>query len=199
METTQTPSLAAPGAGLPPLELLFGRMLFKSRTLAGNPESFKRTFQIERARIHQHLDTCPPIARGRKVLITRAFGMEDSSRHWSLWMTLDHLRIVNGSIARIISSLGSGSIPEGRASTADVKPSPAADSSVEAPYEASCEAVLEAADFVADLKTPLRFAHPWFGPMDAFEWYALAGGHMGIHRVQIERIIAGLAAKAGPR
>jgi len=30
--------------------------------------------------------------------------------------------------------------------------------------------------------------------MDASAWHALAGGHMTIHRVQIERILKGLAA-----
>ena len=37
-----------------------------------------------------------------------------------------------------------------------------------------------------------RDAHPWFGPMDASAWHALAGTHMGIHRAQIADIIAGL-------
>jgi len=35
--------------------------------------------------------------------------------------------------------------------------------------------------------------HPWFGPLDAAGWHALAAGHMAIHRVQIERILQGLA------
>jgi hypothetical protein len=29
------------------------------------------------------------------VLIARPRGLEDSSRYWSVWMTLDHLRIVH--------------------------------------------------------------------------------------------------------
>ena len=36
----------------------------------------------------------------------------------------------------------------------------------------------------------MRFAYPWFGPLDATGWHALAGGHVAIHRVQIEPIIA---------
>lgn len=44
---------------------------------------------------------------------------------------------------------------------------------------------------VRNFKTRARFPHPWFGPMDAHGWHALAGGHMSIHRVQIERILAG--------
>ena len=44
----------------------------------------------------------------------------------------------------------------------------------------------------AHLKTELSYAHPWFGPLDAAGWHALAAGHLAIHRVQIERILKGL-------
>jgi hypothetical protein len=43
-----------------------------------------------------------------------------------------------------------------------------------------------------ELKTALRYEHPWFGPLDAFGWHALAAGHIRIHREQIERIVAKL-------
>lgn len=42
------------------------------------------------------------------------------------------------------------------------------------------------------LRTEVRFAHPWFGPLDAFGWYLMAGIHLGIHRDQIRRIRAGM-------
>jgi hypothetical protein len=59
-------------------------------------------------------------------------------------------------------------------------------------YEASCDAVLAVAKAASHLKTKLRYPHPWFGPMDAHGWYALAAGHLAIHRGQIERILQGL-------
>ena len=79
----------------------------------------------------------------------------------------------------------------GEASTATVKPGPAVTASVMAEYEAACDALLVAVAAAPDLKTAVRFAHPWFGPMDAWGWHALAGVHMGIHRVQLERILQG--------
>ena len=85
-------------------------------------------------------------------------------------------------------------MPPGKASTATVKPSPAVTASVVAEYEESCDALLAAVAAAPNLTTAARFAHPWFGPLDAAGWHALAGGHMGIHRVQIERILKGLAA-----
>ena len=40
-----------------------------------------------------------------------------------------------------------------------------------------------------NLATELKFAHAWFGPMNAMSWYLLAGIHMGIHRKQITAIL----------
>jgi hypothetical protein len=42
------------------------------------------------------------------------------------------------------------------------------------------------------LETAALYAHPWFGRLNASEWYAMAGVHMGLHRVQLEKIVAGL-------
>jgi hypothetical protein len=127
-----------------------------------------------------------------RVLIRRPPGLEDSSRYWSVWMTLDHLRIVNSEMARVIGALTKGQQPAGQASTAAVKPSLEVSAAVVTGYEESCDALLAVVAAAPELKTAVRFAHPWFGPLDAAGWHALAAGHMGIHRVQIERILAGL-------
>jgi hypothetical protein len=189
------PQLAAPGAGLPLPELFIGRTLFGLRRLTGNRESFNARFIKERATIRELLKNLDDASLAQRVLIQRPPGLEDSSRYWSVLMTLDHLRIVHGAFVGIFTALGNGQSPEGRASTAAVKPDPGVTLAVVPEYEASCDALLAAVAGVSNLKTPVRFAHPWFGPMDAYGWHALAGGHMGIHRVQIERILAGLIDK----
>jgi hypothetical protein len=107
-------------------------------------------------------------------------------------MTLDHLRIVHRGIHRTIGALVSGTVPNGVASTATVKPDPHVAADVAVEYERSCDDLLAAVAAVPDLKTRLRYAHPWFGPLDAAGWHALAAGHIGIHRMQIERILEGL-------
>lgn len=183
------PNLAAPGAGLPKLELFIARLLFALRRRTGNRGSFDARFRQERERIQALVRSCDAEAGARRVLITRPPGLEDSSRYWSVWMTLDHLRIVHQEFARVIDDLTKGVMPEGEASTAAVKPSPEATAAVVAPYEESCDALLALVAAAPELKTKVRFAHPWFGPLDAVGWHALAGGHMGIHRVQIERIL----------
>lgn len=191
MSSDNEPQLAAPGAGLPALELFIARRLFALKRRAGNREAFNSKFQQERQTIRALVDSCEASLRAKRVLIPRLRGLEDSSRNWSVWMTLDHLRITNMAFAHVITTLTQGRVPEGRASTVAVKPDAGVTSEIESAYERSCDGVLEAAAGAADLKTSQCYAHPWFGPLDAAGWHALAATHMGIHRAQIARIIAG--------
>jgi len=192
MNAISEPRLAPPGAGLPKIELFIARLIFRRRLVVGTRESFNADFKRERERIANLYRNCDPQAAARRVLIKRLRGMEDSSRNWSVWMTLDHLRMVNRAIAHNIKQLSRGVVPKVAANTAAVKPNPESDASVAAGYDSSCEAVLEAAEAATELKTKARYAHPWFGSIDAFGWHALSGYHMGLHRVQLELIIEGL-------
>ncbi len=194
IDSNVAPRLAPPGAGLPTHELYIGRVIFAFKRWAGNRSIFDAQFQAERQRIRKLVDQCNPDSAGIPVLIKRCRGMEDSSRYWSVWMTLDHLRIVNLSFTRIIRLLSEGTIPEGKASTANVKPSSEATAAVRGPYEEACDQLLATTAAVPDLNTRARYAHPWFGEMNAAAWHALAGGHMRIHRGQTERILEGLRA-----
>ncbi|MES2595157.1 MAG: DinB family protein [Verrucomicrobiota bacterium] len=193
MSTTPAePTLAPPGAGLPVLELYVARLVFRLRCFRGSREKHTADFMRERATIRELVDSSDPVSRGTRVLIPRPRGLEDSSRHWSVWMTLDHLRITNISFAMVIKSLAKGVVPPGKASTAAVKPDPAVTQAVEAEYEKSCDFLLSVVESVNDLKTQARFEHPWFGPLNAAKWHAVAAMHMGLHREQIRQILEGL-------
>jgi hypothetical protein len=192
MSATTSPTLAPPGAGLPWSELMIARVLFGLRCRTGNAESFTRRFIEEQEKIRQLLRPLDEAALSKRVLIQRPRGLEDSSRDWSVLMTLDHLRIVHGEFVRMIDALTNDTIPTGKASTAAVKPDPQVTADVIPRYEASCEKLLACVSSMRNFKTRTTFPHPWFGSMDAHAWHALAGGHMAIHRVQIERIIRGL-------
>lgn len=192
MENPTKPSLAAPGAGLPAPELWIARGLFRLKRLFGSREAFTTRFEQERAAIRDVIVRCPLERRGEQVLIPRLRGLEDSSRFWSAWMTLEHLRITNTVFSMVIKSLAQGKVPAKKASTADVKPRADLTADVEAAYEASCDTVLSDVAAVTDLKTTAKYAHPWFGPLDAAGWHALAATHMGIHRAQIEQIVKSL-------
>ena len=185
MTTTQKPQLAPPGAGLPWIELQIARILFGLRCRLGNRASFLQTFRDEQEKIRALIGRFPAEDRGRQILIPRAVGLEDSSRHYSAWMVLDHLRIVNNACVTIIGELTAGHAMSGSASTATVKPDPAADASVEALYETSCRDVLSTIQSAGELHTEIRYPHPWFGPLDGHGWAAMVAMHMGIHRNQL--------------
>ena len=191
MTADETPQLAPPGAGLPFPESLIARVLLGLKRATGNPQSFTARFIAERALIGGLIAGKEVAALSKRVLIARPPGLEDSSRYWSVWMTLDHLRIVHHAFIGVLESLAAGRVPEGEASTAAVKPDEKVTGAVVAEYEASCDALLATIGRIRDFKTQARYRHPWFGPMDAHGWLALSGGHMGIHRVQIERILKG--------
>ena len=182
--------LAPPGAGLPALELFIARRLFAWKRRFRSRKDFTATFESERETVACWVSRCPVEKRGERVLVPRLRGLEDSSRFWSVWMTLDHLRITNQVFARVIQSLAHGCVPPGRASTADVKPDPAVTEAVEVDYEASCDGLLQTVVAIRDLRSGVRFAHPWFGPLDAAGWHALAALHLGIHRAQLARIVS---------
>ena len=192
MDAPRFPELAPPGAGLPAPELWIGRALLAVRRRWRTPAQFADEFRGERVVIRRMVEATDPARRGERVLIPRPRGLEDSSRFWSVWMTLDHLRITNSSFAMVIRSLSQGRVPQKKASTADVKPDPEVTGAVEADYEASCDRLLETAVSIPDLNTPVSYAHPWFGPLDAAGWLAVSSLHMGLHREQIHRIRARL-------
>ncbi len=189
MNSTAEPRLAPPGAGLPGIELRIARWQFALRRWMGNRKTFTAAFQKERARIRALIDSSSPKYASERVLIKRLPGLEDSSRYWSVWMTLDHLRIVNTGILRTINLLTRGEAPPGKGSTAAVKPNPQAAKAVLPEYEKSCDKFLEAVSSAA-LNTKVQYEHPWFGLLNASGWHALAGSHMSIHRRQIERILS---------
>jgi hypothetical protein len=197
MDSDIEPKLAPPGAGLPKPEFWITRLLFAARRLTGNRESFTTSFQRERETIRGLVNSVDAESAARRVLIRRPRGLEDSSRYWSVWMTLDHLRIVHGSIIGVIGAFTKGVVPPGEASTARVKPSPEVTANVIGEYEKSCDELLSLVASVQDLNTKARYAHPWFGPLNAAGWQALSASHLTIHRVQIERIVAGLRTRVG--
>jgi len=197
MTTSSEPALAAPGAGLPAIELFIGRLLFRFKCRAGSRGEFISRFQKERSAIRTLVEGCEESQCGERVLIRRLRGLEDSSRYWSILMTLDHLRITNLAFAGVIRSLTHGRVPEGEASTAAVKPDPLVTSGVVEEYERSCDLLLSVITKSGELKTTLRYPHPWFGPLNAFGWLALASMHLGIHRAQIEAILRGLPTPSG--
>ena len=186
------PKLAAPGAGLPWPERLIANLMVKRGIRRTSRQEVSALLADECQLI---LDLVSPLSSktaSQRVLIKRLRGLEDSSRYWSIFMTLDHLRIVNSGMADAITLLGQGKIPEREASTATVKPRTDVEESVVEDFANSCQALEQAARSVSDLHTKARYAHPWFGELDAGGWYFMSAFHLRLHRKQIEEILPGL-------
>jgi hypothetical protein len=187
--------LAAPGVGLPWIELIAARMMFGRFRRKHTREEITALFIGERDRVLKLAASKAPTETARPVLIKCLRGMEDSSRNWSVYMTLEHLRIVNAAVVDVIRALAADHVPPGSASTAAVKPAPGINEQVFPGFTAGCESFLQTVSAVADLRTHKCYAHPWFGPLDAAGWHAMAAFHMRLHRQQIESIIASLRSE----
>ena len=186
-----SPQLQPPGAGLPRIELAGARVLLGVQRRFVSLEKSTRLFQKERAELLRLARSCGAGDGARPVLIRRLVGMEDSSRNWSVFMTLHHLQIVNAAFTGIIKSLCNDVEVEGVASTADVKPDPATDASMIEQFDQTCAEYVSVVNECGDLRSRLTFLHPWFGEMNALGWHTLAAIHMSIHRKQVELILAG--------
>ena len=188
------PKLAPPGAGLPFLIALFARYITGPLIAARsnwdrNAESFDRINQ----KILRELKGVEASRLEEKVLVPPQAGLEDSSRYWSISMTLEHLCIVNEAMKGVILALSNGIIPEGKASTAAVKPAGQIPSAkVVQDFSAQVGGLNSILNGGAkDKDSKLRFLHPWFGPMTAKQWQWLLHAHAGIHLKQIRAIRRG--------
>ncbi len=199
MTSDSTPKLQPPGAGLPWWERLVAKYLVfpracRKRSWAGSAEQF----QSEGAKVLELFDSLTAEQQTRRVLIRRFPGIEDSSRFWSAAMTLEHLVIVGSELRQVIVSLRSGVVPDRVARVEDVKPlGSASPESVRSDFVSLLGGVASA-EVVESPMLPgpgQRFNHPWFGPIDGYQWHCLLGLHQGIHRRQIELIRQGLNSK----
>ena len=176
------PVLAPPGAGLPKGELLIARVLVKWRCWTTSRSAATATIAAERQRIGGIARQYGSPEGMRRILIPRLRGLEDSSRYWSVFMTVAHLKIVNRGIVGTIGCLLEDRVPARVASTAAVKPLPESGPDEIVAFEASCESLLALGRVERSLKTglgtPIRGSGPWMRriglPWPGFTWRSTA-------------------------
>jgi hypothetical protein len=189
--------LQPPGAGLPYAELLLARAGLRLARLLLSRDRAAARFRAEGDIALRLARSLPPADAARRVLVPRLWGLEDSSRFWSVFMVLDHLTIVNDAVAAIIEHLAAGRPFPRAIGIADVKPRPGAGPGALDELDRADRAYLAATGAVGDLRTRLTYPHPWFGPLDGHGWHCLAALHQTIHRRQVERIIRKLRRERG--
>ncbi len=192
MTITQEPKLAKPGAGLPIVEWLVAKyIIFPNRFRSTTIKQAIEQFEDESKKIIELISGLNDDQLTQRRLIPRLRGLEDSSRFWSIAMTIQHLNIVGEGMLGIIVSLSRGKNELPLRGIADVKPSIDVDAQEAiANFKELTENFGRLAgkiDFEkhSDTKHP----HPWFGPLNAREWTLFAAPHQAIHRKQIEQII----------
>lgn len=189
------PRLQPPGAGIPFLAKFFARYFYFPKIFKGSWEDANRVYQAQMAKVIELVEKTPPAYLTKKVLIPPLQGLEDSSRYWSIQMTLEHLNIVSQEVGEAIVLLSRGETVPKKADTAQVKPQG------EATFEKTfADFKKMAATQIADLNSRVKdraskttHDHPWFGPFTAHKWNWLLGIHTGIHRQQIKLIRKGLS------
>ena len=183
--------LEAPGAGIPWFERKWFGAGLRLFALGASREKAWAKFEDEADRLLSLAGNVDEETGRRRVLVPRQSGMEDSSRFWSPYMIVQHVTIVDRGLLMLVRALAAGKSPDREISTAAMKPS--ADAGPES-LEAFRETVAARKNQLAaneDLKTGARKVHPWFGSLDAHQWFCLAGIHHGIHRKQMEQVLKG--------
>lgn len=187
------PKLDKPGAGLPFIEWAVAKYIVF-------PRRFKNSSKEKAlADFAEQSDKILKLARGlsseqliERRLIARLQGLEDSSRYWSVAMTLDHLTIVGNLMSHAVIELSKGNNALKVVGTAEVKPGAAADAARSLKdFEGMTERfLLEVGKANIDVRSKVTHPHPWFGPLNAYQWLVFAAPHENIHRKQIEAIVA---------
>jgi len=194
MSAPPHPQLAPPGAGLPWFESLtfrwFGRRMFLSGLDWDNAQAAISRVSSRLAREAMDMDDT---RLARRVLIKRLRGLEDSSRHWSPEMVLEHLVITGEMFTGFVLALSNGRPVEDNRGIADIKPRGGAGRAVVARFVEVHEAIptrlTREAGALRDGPTHL---HPWFGKLTATDWLSLTAVHLRLHEKQWRAIRAAL-------
>jgi len=183
-----TLKLQPPGAGLPFYESFIAKLIARWVWPFLSTSDVLKRFKQEADMILSLTVAIPSDQAARPVLIRRFIGIEDSSRYWSVFMVLDHLRIVDEKIAQCIEDLSNDRPYDQEVRIQDVKPHEGVGSETVAAFIKVAASFEESILKLGDLKQSRSHLHPWFGLLNAQGWLCLASFHHRIHRRQIERI-----------
>jgi hypothetical protein len=189
------PKLAKPGAGLPFIELVIAKHIMFPRLFATmSDETATMAFTAESEKIVKLAQPLSFTQLSERRLIPRLRGLEDSSRYWSVAMTLQHLIIVGDLVRETITNLADGKLNMALVGTGDVKPdAPVESSTIVNKFRDMSEYFVHETSLINTAAcSSAKHPHPWFGPLNAHEWLVVASRHQAIHRAQVEAILARL-------
>lgn len=189
--TLKEPKLAAPGAGLPPLQWAVANyILLPIQFATCNKEKAQGIFQKETDLILNKAASYDQKLLAVRQLVPPMRGLEDSSRYWSIAMTMEHLNITLIAQTKLLKDLCTGGTDLSPVFTKDLKPSVDLDvGATIAKFRSVTASYLSVAGSCdIDAYPRVKFQHPWFGPLNAKEWLVMIAIHQTIHRRQIDEI-----------
>ncbi len=117
------PKLAPPGAGIPFIQRMALQFIVAPFVAGRTPwglsaDRFKKLTQ----KILEEINGLTDRQLTLRILVPPQKGLEDSSRFWSIAMTLEHIVIVGKEMKKVVTHLSRNEDPPGVADTAKVKP-----------------------------------------------------------------------------
>ncbi len=188
------PKLKRAGAGLPWPEKWLVRWMVPRMAHKATWQQADEMFVSQSAKILKDVHGLDKARLSTPFLIKRIRGLEDSSRFWSVAMTLEHSAIVTEGMAEITIKLSRGEKLDFVVDVVKVKPQKAwaPEKSIELFNEMVIRVQKRFATEVKDKNSKTTHFHPWFGELDCHQWHWLAASHLTIHKTQIREIIKGL-------
>lgn len=192
------PKLAKPGSGLPiPLRWI-ARFMVPYRAQKSNWNENAQRYSRYSQAIDEIVKSLTTDQLNQKILVDPIVGLEDSSRYWSIAMTLDHIMIVSTHISQVVSELSHDKIPAVEVRVENVKP-PAQlhDLNIVAKFNRFWPVLISSISIGPDLNQT-KLKHPWFGKLNAHQWFYILCMHQGIHLKQIKEISRQLGSAQSP-
>lgn len=189
------PKLARPGAGIPIFERLLTRFWLLPRAEKRmSAEAVSKLFLSELRKIYELASTLGEKQLATRVLVPRVPGLEDSSRYWSVAMTLEHIVLVSDSMEKISASLARGIVPPIWVDIAKIKPQGQLEAFEALEKFRSYVHSEQQKGNLEHLHVPskAKLVHPWFGALHARAWNTLKASHAAVHRKQVQLIVKGL-------
>ncbi len=184
------PTLKPPGHPLPLIQrallrCVIGPFLSKRDSW----ETMRSRYELLVSKIIQVSESISETERQIPILVDPIVGLEDSSRFWSVDMTLEHLVTVSRHMESMILVLARGEKPTVVADTAKVKPKENEEKFL-TEFKAYAPLLYQNLDLqMKNRESQITHRHPWFGMINAKQWYWVLAGHQGIHYQQIKQIV----------
>ena len=190
----QYPGLDKPGAGIPWYEEKFiSHIVVPLLPLVFNWESALLFLQKQIQEIVVLIEDLDEETMQKQVLVPRLFGLEDSSRFWSINMVVEHLVTVNLGTYEIVDQLNQEkSIPR-ELGTAKVKPFHNKSYTKNLIFFDKAYARMIKKN--TNKASKARKNHPWFGALNNYNWHSFIGLHNKLHKRQIQHILKILDTK----